>query len=444
MNSRETALQILMEFEEGHLYSNLLLNKELKKGNFSEVDKTFITQLVYGVISNRIFLDFVIRKFSKIRLKKIAPPILTTLRMGIYQIYFLSRVPVSAACDESVKLARKYGHNASANFVNAILRNVAKTEKRRILDEIPSLDERLSVEYSYPLWLITLWLKQFGKEETVQLLKKNEEVPYQCLRVNTLKLSREELKERLTADGVEVQEGVVSDILYTNTSKNLLNSSYFEDGLLTFQDEAPALVAHLLEAEDGEEILDICAAPGGKTTHIAELTKDQAKITAMDLYEHRCKLIEELAERLGIHSITTLAQDASIYCPEYEEKFDRIVADVPCSGLGVIRKKPDIKLRVEEGDIEKINEIQKAILRNAARYLKKGGRLLYSTCTNTACENEDTVRWFLEEYKDFEIDTKEEVIPEKFRSGLVNGMLTLSPTHQDTDGFFICSFCKKR
>lgn len=443
MNSREAALQILMKFEEDQLYSNLLLNSELKKGDFSEVDKTFITQLVYGVITNKIFLDFVIRKFSKIRLKKIAPPILATLRMGIYQIYFLDRVPVSAACDESVKLARKYGHKASANFVNAILRNVSRTEKETVLNKITSLDERLSIEYSYPLWLVTLWLKQFGKDETIALLKKNAEVPYQCLRANTLKITREELKERLTTDGVEVQEGVVSDILYTNTSKNLLHSAYFNEGLLTFQDEAPALVAHLLEAQEGEEILDICAAPGGKTTHIAELAKDNVKITAMDLYEHRCKLIDELAERLDIHSITTIAQDAAVYCPEYEEKFDRIVADVPCSGLGVIRKKPDIKLHVEEGDIEKINEIQKAILKNAARYLKKGGRLLYSTCTNTVCENEETVRWFLKEYSEFEIDTNEELIPEKFRSGLKEGMLTLSPTQHDTDGFFICVLHKK-
>jgi len=443
MNSRETALQILMKFEEDQLYSNLLLNNELKKGDFSELDKTFITQLVYGVISNRILLDFIIRKFSKIRLKKIAAPILAALRMGIYQIYCLDRVPVSAACDESVKLARKYGHKASANFVNAILRNVSRTSKETILGEITTLEERLSVEYSYPLWLIVLWLKQFGKDETIQLLKKNEEVPYQCLRVNTLKFSREELKEKLTADGIDVQDGVVSDILYTDTSKNLLHSAYFNDGSFTFQDEAPAMVAHLLEAQEGEEILDICAAPGGKTTHIAELTKDNAKITAMDLYEHRCKLIEELANRLGIHSIKTLAQDASEYCTEYEGKFDRIVADVPCSGLGVIRKKPDIKLRVEEEDITKINEIQKAILRNAARYLKKGGRLLYSTCTNTIRENEDTVRWFLKEYPDFEIDTKEELIPEKFRSGLNDGMLTLSPTQHDTDGFFICCLRKK-
>jgi 16S rRNA (cytosine967-C5)-methyltransferase len=163
----------------------------------------------------------------------------------------------------------------------------------------------------------------------------------------------------------------------------------------------------------------------------------------MDLYEHRCKLIEELANRLGIQSITTVAQDAAIYCSEYEGKFDKIVADVPCSGLGVIRKKPDIKLHVEEEDIEKINEIQKAILRNAARYLKKGGRLLYSTCTNTACENEETVQWFLKEFPEFEVDTKEELIPDKFKSGLKDGMLTVSPTHHDTDGFFICLLHKK-
>lgn len=442
MNSREVALQILMKFDEDKLYSNLLLNQELKKGEFNEVDKTFITQLVYGVISNQIFLDFVIRKFSKIRLKKIASPILAALRIGIYQIYFLDRVPASAACDESVKLAKKYGHKASANFVNAVLRNVSKTAKEELLNGISNLEERLSTEYSYPLWLVVLWLKQFGKDETVELLKKNSEVPHQCLRVNTLKISRDDLKNRLSGENIEIEDGVVSDILYTTTSKNLLNSSYFRDGLLTFQDEAPSLVAHLLEAKDDENILDICAAPGGKTTHIAELTDDKAKITAMDLYAHRCKLIDDLAKRLGIQSITTVVQDATEYFAKFEEKFDRIVADVPCSGLGVIRKKPDIKLHIEENDIVEINKIQKAILKNAVKYLKKGGRLLYSTCTNTYCENEDTIRWFLSEYPNFEIDTPENLIPEKFRTGLKDGMLTMSPTMHNTDGFFICCLRK--
>lgn len=438
-NARETALQIAMKIEEENLYANISLNDELNKCELQEQDKVLVTQLVYGVISNKIAIDYIIKKFSKIKFNKIALPILTILRMGIYQIYYLDRIPVSAACNESVKLAKKYGHMSSANFVNAVLRNAGRTEFSSIFDGIESIEERLSVRYSYPLWLIKTFLSEFGFDDAKALLDSNEKVKYETARVNTLKISREDLLKKLT----NCKSGKLNDIVYADNIRELLHSDEFKNGLITFQDEAPALVAHLLKPKEGQKILDICAAPGGKTTHIAQLVNDNADIVAMDLYEHRCKLINETAKRLGIKSISVKVADATEFIPEFSNKFDRIVVDVPCSGLGVIRKKPDIKLRIKEEDIDEINLIQKKILENASKYLKKDGILIYSTCTILKRENQDLVKNFLRENDDFKICTDENLIPDEWKSGLKDGMLSLLPSKHETDGFFICAICHK-
>lgn len=436
--ARESALQILMKIEEDKLYTNISLNDELNKSDLTEQDKMFVTQLVYGVISNEIAIDYIIRKLSKIRFNKIALPILTILRLGIYQIYYLDKIPISAACNEAVKLAKKYGHISSANFVNAVLRSAGRTDFNLFFETIEDKEEKSAVKYSYPKWLIDKLIKQFGSDNTESLLKANQKVEYETVRVNTLKTSKNEILSKFA----NCKEGKLPDILYTNDIKELLHSEEFKKGLITFQDEAPALVAYLLKPEEGQKILDICAAPGGKTTHIAQIVKDNAEITAMDLHEHRGKLIEETAKRLGINSIKVKIHDATNFIPEFEEKFDRIVADVPCSGLGVIRKKPDIKLRIKESDIDEINEIQKKILENAGKYLKKGGLLVYSTCTIISKENEETVKWFLDRNKNFEICTDEKLIPEEWLCGLNNGMLSLLPDKHGCDGFFITVLLK--
>jgi len=438
-NAREIALHILMKFEEEKAFSNILLNNELKKVELSELDKTFLTQLVYGVITNKIAIDYIIKKSSKIRFNKISVPILNILRLGVFQIYYLDKIPVSATCNESVKLAKKYGHFSSANFVNAMLRNLTRTDKNAFFNNINDRVERLAIEYSYPLWLVNRFISQFGYDDTLELLKANSNLGYETIRVNTLKTTREEMLKRFN----DIKKGKLPDILYVDSVREYLHSEEFKNGLITFQDEAPALVAHLLDAKENDAILDICAAPGGKTTHIAALTNDKANIVAMDLYEHRGELIKETAKRLGVNSVEVKINDATEFISEFENKFDKIVADVPCSGLGVIRKKSDIKLRIEEKDIDEINEIQKKILDNAAKYLKVGGTLVYSTCTVISKENVETVNWFLEKNKNFEVCTDKEKIPTEWRSGLKNGMLLLLPNKHECDGFFICCLRKK-
>lgn len=439
-NARELALHILMKSQNDKAFSNILLNSELNKSELSDVDKTFVTQLVYGVIANKLAIDYIIKKSSKVRFNKIANPILNILRLGIFQIYYLDKIPAAATCNEAVKLAKKYGHVSSANFVNAMLRNASRTDKNEFFKGIDNVEEYLSVYYSYPRWIIDVWIKQFGKENTKALLKANEKVDFDCVRVNTLKISREEILKKFT----ECNYGKLNDIFYTTDVKSIINSTEFKNGLITLQDEAPALVAHLLKPEEGQEILDICAAPGGKTTHVAQLVNDNANIIAMDLYPKRVKLIEETAKRLGIYSIKTKIKDATEFSEEFVNKFDRIIADVPCSGLGVIRKKPDIKFNIAEEDIEKINEVQKKILENAARYLKVGGILVYSTCTNIFKENQDTIRWFLNKNSNFKVITDATLIPKEWENGLKDGMLSLLPNMHGCDGFFICCLTKIR
>lgn len=437
-SAREVALRLLMQVHENKAFSNILLNNEFSKSDILDVDKTFVTQLVYGVISNKMAIDYIIKKSSKIRFNKISVPILNILRLGIFQIYYLDKVPASATCNEAVKLAKKYGHVASANFVNAVLRNATRNEKVSFFSEIHDPLEYLSVYYSYPRWIIDIWVKQFGEEGTKRLLEANEKVEYNCVRVNLLRTSREEMLNVFD----ESKIGKLSDTFYVKDVKNIINSNEFKNGLVTLQDEAPALVAHLLNAKEGNEILDICAAPGGKTTHVACLTKDNAKIIATDIYPNRVKLIEDTAKRLGIKSIKTKIMDATVFNSEFVDKFDRIIADVPCSGLGVIRKKPDIKFNIKEEDIKNINEIQKRILVNAGKYLRVNGILVYSTCTNIFKENEDTINWFLKENKNFKLVTYETLIPDEWKSGLKDGMLSLLPSKHKCDGFFICCLTK--
>ena len=365
-NARETALHILMQIDENKAFSNILLSSELNRTELSEVDKTFVTQLVYGVVTNKIAIDFIIKKSSKIKFNKIAIPIRNILRLGVFQLYYLDKIPVSATCNEAVKLAKKYGHVSSAGFVNAVLRNISRKEKESFFEGLTDKSEFLSVYYSYPEWIIDIWVSQFGLIQTEELIKANEKVLYDSVRVNTLKTSVEEILAKFP----KARKGKISDIIYTENVKEIISSDKFKNGLVTLQDEAPALVAHLLKPEAGQEILDICAAPGGKTTHVAQFVKNDAKILATDLYPQRLKLIKDTANRLGVTCIETASLDATVFNEEFIDRFDRIIADVPCSGLGVIRKKPDIKFNIKEDDIENINKTQRKILENASKYLK--------------------------------------------------------------------------
>lgn len=440
MNAREVSLKVLLDFENGEVYSNLLLNSKLNNVELSELDKAFVTRLVYGVITYKVTLDYMISRLSKVKVKKISKPIINILRLGLYQIYYLDKIPTSAVCNESVKLAKKYGHQASANFVNALLRNAGTKQKYEYFDAIENEEEKLALYYSYPNWIIDLYIKQYGIERTKNILEANEGNLIDCIRSNTLKVSRDDLINILK--DFSVTEGRVKDIIYTDDIKKILASDYFKNGLFTVQDEAPSLVAHIINPKENEEILDICAAPGGKTTHLAQLSNDKAKITALELHEHRCKLIKDLCARLEIKSINVEQADATVFNEKLIEKFDKIVADVPCSGLGVIRRKPDIKWNTKQEDIEELTKIQYKILVNASKYLKNNGILVYSTCTNTFEENEGIINKFLEENKEFKM-VQIDNIPEDFTKYVYKeGMLELSPDKNGCDGFFICKMTK--
>lgn len=425
MSARELAINVLYKIEVGEAYSNTTLNKELEKSDLNSLDKSLASELVYGVMTWKLTLDEIIARYSSIKLKKISPWIINILRIGIYQIAFLDKIPESAAVNESVKLAKKYGHEASAKFVNAILRKIEKNEMDKLVDYIatkPKMDnEIISILTSHPIWLVDELLKEYDKKFVMGLLNANNITPDITIRVNTLRTTREELKKLLELKNVDCKLGKLPDSILAKKMNN------FEGQLYVVQDEAAQLTCLKLEPKEGDYVLDACAAPGGKTTYLAQLMNNNGKIDAWDVHESRVKLIKEASDKLGLTIINERTRDASLYYTELLEKYDKILLDVPCTGLGVIRKKPDIKWTRKPEDIEEIVNIQYRILDNCSRYLKSEGTMVYSTCTVLSKENGIQIRRFLEEHKDFEL--LEEI--------------NLYPHIDETDGFYIAKLRRK-
>ena len=455
---REVALKVLYEIDKNEAYSNLaldeLLNENRRKLNFDERDIGFISELVYGVITWKITLDEIIKKYSKIKLKKISPWIINILRMGIYQIVFLSKVPKSAAVNESVNLAKRYGHKSSSNFVNAILRKVTKEDYEELF-EIKNDLERLSKVYSMPLWIIEELINnnKLTISEVEEICKNSNIRPKLSIRINKLKIeNKEDLINILKAENsdIEIEDGILPDFITVKNMKNIENLNSFKNGLYTIQDEGAGLVSLILDPKENEKILDCCSSPGGKTTYIAEIIKDKGEIIANDVHEHRTKLVLENANRLGISSIKTNVQDAATFNKEYENCFDKILLDVPCLGIGVLKRKPDIKWKKQKEDIESISKIQYQILENSSKYLKNGGELVYSTCSILRDENENVISNFLQNNKNFEmikinniLDKIEKNNKEKFFSNyLINDTFLEIYQNEKTDGFFICKLKK--
>lgn len=425
MSARELAINVLYKIEVGEAYSNTTLNKELEKSDLNNLDKGLASELVYGVMTWKLTLDEIIARYSTIKLKKISPWIINILRIGIYQIAFLDKIPESAAVNESVKLAKKYGHEASAKFVNAILRKIEKNEMDKLVDYIatkPKMDnEIISILTSHPIWLVDELLKEYDKKFVMGLLNANNITPDITIRVNTLRTTRDELKKLLELKNVDCKLGKLPDSILAKK----MNS--FEGQLYVVQDEAAQLACLKLEPKEGECVLDACAAPGGKTTYLAQLMNNNGKIDAWDVHESRVKLIKEASDKLGLTIINERTRDASLYYTELLEKYDKILLDVPCTGIGVIRKKPDIKWTRKLEDIEEIVSVQYRILDNCSRYLKSGGTMVYSTCTVLGRENGMQIKTFLEEHKDFEL--LEEI--------------NLYPHIDETDGFYIAKLRRK-
>ena len=432
--TREIALKILYKIDKEQAYSNIVLNEEIKQNrkNLTEKDIGLISELIYGVTTWRLTLDEIIKKYSKIKLKKISPWILNVLRMGIYQIIFLDKIPKSAAVNESVNLAKRYGHSSSSNFVNAILRKVEKNDYEEFF-EISDDIERISKMTSMPEWIIRELLKNNDIENVEKICQNSNLKPQIIIRVNTLKTTKKELMKKLSEQNIEykemnIKENLAEDFLVLNKVKNIENLDLFKNGYFTIQDMSAGLTAKILDPKPGEIILDACSAPGGKTTYIAELMKNEGNVEAWDIHEHRTKLVEQNAKRLGIDIIKTQVKDASIYDEKLNKKFDKILLDVPCLGIGVIKRKPDIKWQRKIEDIQEITQIQRKILERCSKYLKKGGYLVYSTCSILKEENEDIISNFLKNNNEFEID-KDKTI-------------NINPD-EEKDGFFICKLHKK-
>ncbi|MBU8907062.1 16S rRNA (cytosine(967)-C(5))-methyltransferase RsmB [Desertibacillus haloalkaliphilus] len=444
-NVREVALDLLMQIEKNQAYSNLLLNQTVNKEKLSTKDVGLLTEMVYGTIQRQAALDFFLTPFLKKGLDKLDLWVLVLLRLSCYQIVYLDRVPERAIIHEAVNIAKKRGHRGISGMVNGVLRSIQR-EGVPSFDEITDSVERLAVETSHPEWMIKRWVRQFGEEDTKAMCEVNLTPPSVTVRVNSARTTVKEMLVHLREEGVTVEHGDLSSDAIKVVKGNVTHTNAFKNGLITIQDESSMLVGRALAPEQGMKVLDSCAAPGGKTTHLAELMDNLGHVTALDLHEHKVKLIQEQSDRLKLTNISPAKLDARKVREQFEEEsFDRILVDAPCSGLGVIRRKPDLKWAKKESDLASIASIQQEILMAVAPLLKPGGRLVYSTCTIDREENQDVVNAFLAENKSFRYDeTLRERLPMSIQQTkrLEEGSITLLPNDFQTDGFFIASLQK--
>ena len=441
MNARELAFKTLYDIERNKNYSNISINKNFKNVNISDQEKGLATELIYGIIENKYYLNYIIDKLSKIKSKKMSTYVKISLWLGIYQILFLDSIKEHASVNESVSLIKKYDKKSSG-FVNAILRNVIRN-KETIMDiEKDDNVDKLSIKYSYSKWIIEKWINAFGKEFTEDLLEENSEKPNLYIRVNTTKISRDKLIEKLNEIGIKSSKvnGIDEAILVQNL-KNIENNTLFKEGYFTVQDISSMLVGKVTNPKEGSLVLDMCSAPGGKTTHLATLMNNTGQVISRDIFDHKLKLIKSTVNRLGLKNVKIENFDALKLDKDSIDKFDYVVSDVPCSGMGIIKRKPEIKFKKEE-ELKDLPIIQKDILNNASKYVKVGGYLTYSTCTIHDEENIDVVNEFLKENDNFELVPIDEV-----KIDLDNqekGYIKIYPNIHGMDGFFIAKLKRVR
>lgn len=438
--ARETAMKVLLAVHENGAYANIALTEALRKARLNETDRRFATELVYGAVKAGGTLDWMIRRYTDRPLRKMTPYVRAILRLGFFQLFFLDRVPASAVCNESTELAKKYGHVGTGKFVNAVLRTAAREpEKTRISEN----DEAafLAIQFQHPEWLIRRWIQMFGRAETEKLCVFDNAPAVLSLRTNLLRTSKNELMERLRSEGAEVipsdwaPEGILC-----STHAALDDSASLREGLFQVQDESSMQVAHVLDPQPGEFVIDMCSAPGGKTTHLAERMRNRGKILALDVYDAKLARVEENAKRLGVSIIETKLLDAREAGGAYPAKADRVLVDAPCSGLGVLRRRPDARWRKNEEEIKKLPELQSELLESAARAVKPGGVLVYSTCTIEPAENEEVVRSFLRSRGEFSLDAAGKYLPLKPSE---SDMVQFYPQRDGIDGFFIARLRRK-
>lgn len=451
-NTRLLALEVLVEVEKKNIFVKDALNKLLFQKQFaSKQDRAFISRLVEGVTEHQVKLDYVINQVSKTPVNKCKPLIRCLLRMTVYQVLYMDSVPAEAACDEAVKLAKKKGFRNLTGFVNGVLRNVVR-QKNEIA--FPTKEDNfslfLSITYSMPLWIVEQMIGWYGEELTEKMLATFLNEDDLTIRINESQITKEELIKKLEEKDIRVSEGY-----YLEEALHLKNINYvgripgFKQGEFFIQDESSMLLYHVSNAEEELarketciNVLDLCAAPGGKTTHFAQKLGNQVFIEARDLSQKKVDLINENIERLGLQNVETVVWDALIPDHDKKEWADIVIADLPCSGFGILSKKNDIKYHITKEQLLELSNLQKTILTNAASYVKPGGVLLYSTCTINPEENRDNAAWFLDHFN-FSKEDITDVVPEKLKDSMLdNYMLQLLPGVVECDGFFIAKFRK--
>ena len=409
MNSREIIIKAIYEIEENGGYFNRVLTASLSKAE--PCDKGFVTEVIYGIMGNRLALDHIIMQFSSVKLKKMTPWVKNILRLGIYQMYYMDKIPHSAACNESVKLSKKYAHAASGRFINGVLRNVSRNLDAIAFPQKSNPSKYLSTKYSFPLWLTEKLLSQYGFDKTESFMAESNNPHPVNIRVNRLKTTPEALIDILKAEGIDAETSpIFKDCLTVKGKINIEKSLSYKEGLYSLQNLSSYKAVNTLSPMKGDFIMDICAAPGGKSCATAELMENEGEILSFDIHPHKLQLIDNSAKRLGIHIIDSTVHDGCIELPQYIDKADKVILDAPCSGIGVIHKKPDIKWTRQESDISQLAEIQKKLIETACQYVKPGGVLLYCTCTVLKEENDDIVSAFLASHSDFSVISCEQIL----------------------------------
>ena len=445
LSARELALNILVDISLNGAFSNIAINRHLKDETNIQ-GEGLIREIVYGVLENQIYIDYIISKASKIRLKKIHPTILIILRMGIYQLVFMDRIPDSAAVNESVNLVKKHGHKGTIGFVNGVLRSISRDKDKFMKVDTKDRIEYLSTKYSHPRWMVERWVKEFGEEFTEYICEENNKRPELNIRVNTLKTNKKELSEKLVEQGLVIRDSnYANDTLIIENPTRITSLKEFKLGHFFIQDESSALVGQIMDPKAGSIVIDICSAPGGKATHIAQIMANKGQVLSRDIHEHKLGLIKENAKRLGIDIIKTHTSDATLRDESLVDIADYCLVDAPCSGFGLIRRKPEIKWNRKESDIGELVDIQYKILNNIKDYLKVGGILIYSTCTIGIDENKRQIDKFLEENKNFKLISIEDKLDNKENlETLKDGYIQLFPHIHGTDGFYIAKMVKER
>ena len=426
INIRELVLGILLAVTRDGEYSHIAIRNTLDKYQYLEKqERSFIKRVCEGTLEHMIWIDYVINQFSKVSVDKMKPVIRCILRSSVYELKYMDAVRASATCNEAVKLAQKKGFYNLKGFVNGVLRNISRNmEHITLQDKEKNPIEYLSITYSMPIWILNMWQKSFTIEQIEVFLEAFLTEMPTSIRVNTLKITKEELKKELEAEQIHVIDEGQENALFIENYDFLKKIPAFQEGKFYVQDISSMQVARWANPKKGDYILDVCAAPGGKSIHLAELMEGTGSVEARDLTVYKVSLIQENIKRCQLHNIYAVVADARILEEEKIGKADIVIADLPCSGLGVLGKKPDIKYKITEKICKELSTIQKEILHIVCQYVKPNGTLIYSTCTINKEENEENIAWFLQKHPRFQLEKQQQIFPKKGKH----------------DGFFLAKF----